>query len=227
VKYLNVKLLVAVSLSCITANLMAIDLKSENGKLSYTIGVSMGHSLKRQNMKTLDPKVIGQAIGDVLSGAKLKLSDADMKAVMAAFRVKMAAERKAAVTKNKVAGDAFRAKNKTRKGVKTLANGMQYEIMKEGKGAKPKATDTVIVHYHGTLIDGTVFDSSVKRGKPATFPVNGVIQGWQKILPMMPAGSKWKVVIPPELAYGPRGTGGTIGRNATLIFEIEYISLKK
>jgi FKBP-type peptidyl-prolyl cis-trans isomerase FklB len=104
---------------------------------------------------------------------------------------------------------------------------MQYEILKEGNGEKPKATDQVTVHYHGTLIDGTVFDSSVKRGQPATFPLNGVIKGWTEIVQMMPVGSKWKVVIPPELAYGENGAGGAIGPNETLVFEIELISIKK
>ena len=129
--------------------------------------------------------------------------------------------------KNKLAGDAFRAKNKLRTTVKELPNGMQYEIIRVGKGAKPKSSDKVTVHYHGTLIDGTVFDSSVKRGYPATFPVGRVIKGWQIILPMMTVGSKWRVVIPPELAYGMRGAGGSIGPNATLIFVIEIFSIDK
>ncbi len=125
------------------------------------------------------------------------------------------------------AGDAFRAKNKTRKGVITLKNGMQYEILKKGSGPKPKITDSVTVHYHGTLITGKVFDSSVTRGQPATFPVGRVIKGWQIIVPMMPIGSKWKIVIPPELAYGQRGAGALIGPGTTLIFEIELISIAK
>lgn len=128
---------------------------------------------------------------------------------------------------NKEKGDAFRAKNKLKKGVNILANGMQYEVLTTGKGAKPKITDKVTVHYHGTLVDGTVFDSSVKRGVPATFPVNRVIKGWQIILPMMNEGSKWRVVIPPELAYGSRGAGRLIGADATLIFEIEIFSIDK
>lgn len=227
VNYRNLKLLMALSLSSLTVNLMAIDVKSEKEKMSYTIGVSMGKSLAGQGMKDLDVKVIAQAIGDVLSGAKLKLSTADMQAVFVAFRKKIAAKSTAEGASNKKAGDAFRAKNKTRKGVKELASGLQYEILKEAKGAKPKSTDKVTVHYHGTLIDGTVFDSSVKRGKPATFPVNRVIKGWQEVLPLMPIGSKWKVVIPAKLAYGARRSGPKIGPNSTLVFEIELISVAK
>ncbi|VAW74098.1 FKBP-type peptidyl-prolyl cis-trans isomerase FklB [hydrothermal vent metagenome] len=126
-----------------------------------------------------------------------------------------------------VAGSSFRNKNKARKGVVTLDNGIQYEILKKGTGPKPKITDRVTVHYHGTLITGKIFDSSVKRGQPATFPVSGVIKGWQIIVPMMPIGSKWKVVIPPELAYGNRGAGALIGPGTTLVFEIELLSVTK
>jgi len=209
-----------------TANLMAADYKSEKDKLSYAIGVSMGNSLKQQKIEGVDPKVIGQAIDDVLTGAKLKVTEADMQAAMTAFQQKMVAKQKVAANAKKSKGDKFRADNKKRKGVTELANGIQYEVMKDGKGAKPKKTDKVTVHYHGTLIDGTVFDSSTKRGKPASFPLTGVIKGWQEILPLMSTGAKWKVVIPPELAYGPRG-GGSIGPNETLIFEIELISIDK
>ena len=128
---------------------------------------------------------------------------------------------------NRAEGDAFRAKNKTRKGVITTASGLQYEILKKGSGPRPKITDAVTVHYHGTLINGKVFDSSVKRGQPATFPILRVIKGWQEVVPMMPVGSKWRVVIPPELAYGSRQVGPTIGPDSTLIFEIELLSIRK
>ncbi len=220
-------ILITASLSLVTVNAIAADYKSEKDKLSYAIGVQMGNSLKQQKINEVDPKVIGQAIEDVMSGAKLKVSKEDMQAAMTAFQQKMMAKQKAAANDKKVAGDKFRADNKKRKGVKELANGIQYEVLKDAKGAKPKATDKVTVHYHGTLIDGTVFDSSVKRGKPASFPLNGVIKGWQEVLPLMQTGSKWKVVIPPELAYGERGAGGSIGPNETLIFEIELISIDK
>jgi FKBP-type peptidyl-prolyl cis-trans isomerase FklB len=201
--------------------------KSQKEKFSYAVGVQMGNSLKQQGIADLDPKAVGQAISDVLSGAKLKLSNEEMQAAIVAFNQEMMKKRQAEGDKNKAAGDKFRAENKKRKGVKELKNGIQYEVLKKGKGAKPKVTDTVTVHYTGTLIDGTVFDSSVKRGVPATFSLKGVIPGWKEILPMMPTGSKWKVVIPPELAYGERGAGAKIGPNATLIFEIELISIKQ
>lgn len=201
--------------------------KSQKERLSYAVGVQMGSSLKHQGITNLDAKVVGQAIADVLAGSPLKVSEQDMQAAIQAFQQEMISKRQAAGAKKKAEGEKFRAKNKKRKGVKELTNGIQYEVLNAGKGAKPKKTDTVTVHYTGTLIDGTVFDSSVKRGTPATFPLNGVIKGWQEVLPLMPTGAKWKVVIPSELAYGERGSGGKIGPNETLIFEIELIEIKK
>lgn len=210
------------------ANVMAADYKSEKAKLSYAIGVTMANSLKQQKIDgDVDAKLIGEAIVDILGGKKLKVSQADQQAAMTAFQQKMMAKQKEAADGKKSAGDKFRAENKKRKGVTELPNGIQYEVLKDAKGDKPKKTDKVTVHYHGTLIDGTVFDSSTKRGKPASFPLNGVIKGWQEVLPLMSTGAKWKVVIPPELAYGPRGAGGSIGPNETLIFEIELISIDK
>ena len=201
--------------------------KTQKEKLSYTVGTQMGTSLKQQGLTELDPKIIAEAIADVLAGSEPKLSQNEMQAAIKKYQKDMEIKRKTAVKKEKTAGDAFRAKNKKRKGVTTLKNGIQYEILKAGKGPKPKITDTVTVHYHGTLIDGSVFDSSVKRGNPATFPLNGVIKGWGEVLPLMPTGSKWKVVIPPELAYGEQGAGAKIGPGATLIFEIELLEIKK
>ncbi|VAW96457.1 FKBP-type peptidyl-prolyl cis-trans isomerase FklB [hydrothermal vent metagenome] len=210
------------------ANVMAADYKSEKAKLSYAIGVTMANSLKQQKIDgDVDAKLIGEAIVDILGGKKLKVTQADQQAAMTAFQQKMMAKQKEAADGKKAVGDKFRAENKKRKGVTELPNGIQYEVLKDGKGDKPKKTDKVTVHYHGTLIDGTVFDSSTKRGKPASFPLNGVIKGWQEVLPLMPTGAKWKVVIPPELAYGERGAGGSIGPNETLIFEIELISIDK
>lgn len=214
-------------LSALAFTTSAAEYKTQKERLSYAVGVQMGSSLKQQGITDLDAKVVGQAIADVLAGAKFKVSQQDMQAAITAYQQEATAKRNATAGKQKASGDAFRAKNKKNKGVKELANGIQYEVLKAGKGAKPKKTDTVTVHYHGTLIDGKVFDSSVKRGKPATFPLNGVIKGWQEVLPLMPTGAKWKVVIPPELAYGERGAGGSIGPNETLIFEIELIEIKK
>ncbi|VAW70884.1 FKBP-type peptidyl-prolyl cis-trans isomerase FklB [hydrothermal vent metagenome] len=223
----NKLLLPLLGLSIASPNLMAVDLKTEKAKLGYSIGVFMGGSLKRQGITDVDPKALAQAVKDVLSGAKLKLSTAQMKATLESSRKKLFAKRAVEAKKSKAAGEAFLAANKKKKGVKVLASGLQYQIMKVGKGPKPKATDKVTVHYHGTLINGKVFDSSVKRGTPASFPVNGVIKGWQEILPLMPTGSKWKVFVPSNLAYGPRRAGALIGPSSTLVFEIELISIAK
>ncbi len=223
----NKWLLPLLGLSVASPNLVAVDLKTEKAKLGYSIGVFMGGSLKRQGITEVDPKALAQAVKDVLSGAKLKLSTEDMKATLEASRKKLFAKRAADAKKSKAAGEAFLAANKKKKGVKVLASGLQYQIMKVGKGPKPKATDKVTVHYHGTLINGKVFDSSVKRGTPASFPVMGVIKGWQEILPLMPTGSKWKVFVPSNLAYGPRRASALIGPSSTLVFEIELISIAK
>jgi FKBP-type peptidyl-prolyl cis-trans isomerase FklB len=150
---------------------------------------------------------------------------------MTAFQKEMMAKReqagKEAGAKNKVEGEAFLAENGKKEGVVTLPDGLQYKILKEGDGAKPKATDTVTVHYRGTLISGTEFDSSYKRKEPVSFPVNGVIAGWTEALQLMKVGSKWQLFIPSTLAYGERGAGPDLGPNATLIFEVELISIGK
>lgn len=200
---------------------------TQKEKLSYALGVQIGSNMKSQGITDVDAKAIGAAIADVMKGSKLQLSNEEMQAALTAYQQEMQKKRSAAADTAKAKGDKFLAENKKRKGVKVTDSGLQYEVLKEGKGEKPTATDTVTVHYHGSLIDGTVFDSSVKRGQPATFPLNGVIKGWTEIVQMMPVGSKWKVVIPPELAYGENGAGGSIGPNETLIFEIELISIKK
>ena len=211
-----------------TASLAAAKKYStQKDKLSYALGVQIGNNMKAQGITDVDAKVIGEAIADILKGGKLQLTNEEMQAALTAYQQEMEKKRQAEASAAKAKGDKFLAENKKRKGVKVTDSGIQYEILTEGKGDKPTATDTVTVHYHGTLIDGTVFDSSVKRGQPATFPLNGVIKGWTEIVQMMPTGSKWKAVIPPELAYGANGAGGAIGPNETLIFEIELISIKK
>ena len=216
---------------CVVAigNSQAADKKfsTQKEKLSYALGVQIGNNMKAQGITDVDAKTIGAAIADVMKGSKLQLSHEEMQAALTAYQQEMEKKRMATASAAKAKGDKFLADNKKRKDVKVTDSGLQYEILTEGKGEKPKATDTVTVHYHGSLIDGTVFDSSVKRGQPATFPLNGVIKGWTEIVQMMPTGSKWKVVIPPELAYGENGAGGAIGPNETLIFEIELLSIKK
>jgi len=151
----------------------------------------------------------------------------DMQAAVLELQKQQQAERQVRGEKAKKEGDAYLAKNKKQKGVVELPSGVQYKVIIEGKGEKPKPTDTIVAHYKGTLIDGTEFDSSYKRGQPATFAVNQVIPGWQEILPMMPTGSKWQVVIPADKAYGARGAGANIGPNETLIFEVELLEIKK
>lgn len=226
---LTSKALILIPCFMIAASSFAADKKytTQKEKLSYALGVQIGSNMKAQGLTDLDAKVIGEAIADVLKGGNLKLTNEEMQAAVNTYQQEMDKKRADEATAAKAKGEKFMAENKKRKGVKTTDSGMQYEILKEGSGDKPKATDQVTVHYHGTLIDGKVFDSSVNRGQPATFPLNGVIKGWTEIVQMMPVGSKWKVVIPPQLAYGENGAGGAIGPNETLIFEIELIGIKK
>lgn len=205
---------------------VAADYKNDKEVYSYAIGFQIGNNLKREDAD-VDIDAIAQGIKDVLSGADLKVKMEDMQAAVMKVQKQQQAKRQAKGEKAKKAGAEFLAKNKKKKGVKVLDNGIQYKILKEGTGPKPKPTDTIVAHYKGTLIDGTEFDSSYKRGKPATFAVNQVIKGWQEILPMMKKGAKWKVFIPADLAYGARGAGANIGPNETLIFEIELEDIKK
>lgn len=200
-------------------------LSTDKQRFSYTIGVQVGDSLLRDGLD-LDAKVIGMAIGDVLSSASLRLTAEEMQAAVKIFQDKKAAEMAAVAAANLKKGQAFMVENGKKKGVTSLENGLQYTVLSKGSGKKPAADDTVVVHYRGTLIGGEEFDSSYQRGAPATFGVDAVIMGWQEILPMMAIGSKWQIVIPSELAYGARGTGGQIGPNETLIFDIELLEIK-
>lgn len=202
-----------------------VEIKNDKQKFSYSVGIQVGQNLKRQNLD-YDAKALSQGIQDALAGTTPKLSDAEMRTAMEAMHKKEVEKREAAAKKNLETGKAFLADNKKKAGVVARESGLQYKVMKDGKGKQPKPTDTVQVHYRGTLINGTEFDSSYKRGEPATFPVNGVIQGWQEVLPLMKEGAKWQVWIPSDLAYGARGAGGAIGPNETLIFEIELLAIK-
>jgi FKBP-type peptidyl-prolyl cis-trans isomerase FklB len=205
-------------------------LKDQKEKVSYIIGMDIGAKFKEQSVD-IDPDILARGIKDGLSGARPLLSGPEAREVMHAFekelRTKQEAARKAAGEKNKIEGEAFLAENKKKEGIKTLPSGLQYKVIRPGTGKKPKATDTVTTHYKGTLIDGTEFDSSYKRGKPATFAVNGVIPGWTEALQLMEEGAKWQLFIPPNLAYGERGAGQVIGPQATLIFEVELISIQE
>ncbi len=203
-------------------------LKTDKDRNSYVIGIDIGNSLKQQPLE-LDAELIGRGIKDALAGAQLLLSEQELKDALTALQKELMAKQQAMAKekgeKNKKEGEAFLAKNKKAKGVKTTKSGLQYKVLSEGTGAKPAADSTVTVHYKGTLIDGSEFDSSHKRGQPATFAVNGVIPGWTEALQLMKEGSKYQIFIPAELAYGERGAGAVIGPNAVLIFEVELLSI--
>ena len=206
----------------------ALKLDNDQAKLAYAIGMDIGNSLNPFK-NDIDRGALVAAINDRLDGRDGKLSAADAAKVKQAYFKKMAAkhlaEQKAKGEKNKVDGEKFLAENGKKKGVITTASGLQYEVLKAGSGAKPKATDTVTVNYRGTLIDGTEFDSSYKRGQPATFPLNGVIKGWTEGVQLMSVGSKYRFVLPANLAYGAQGAGPKIGPNSTLVFEVELLGI--
>ncbi len=204
-------------------------LESDRDKASYLIGRNIGETINRDGIElNIDNLVLGLREG--LTGKDSKITEADAMKVMEKFQAEMRkqAEAKAASAsaENLAAGTKFLGENKKREGVKVTKSGLQYEVLSAGKGAKPTPLDTVTVHYHGTLIDGTVFDSSVQRKSPATFPVNGVIAGWTEALQLMQVGAKYKLFIPANLAYGKAGAGGDIGPNSTLIFEVELLGIK-
>jgi FKBP-type peptidyl-prolyl cis-trans isomerase FklB len=194
-------------------------LKNQKDKVSYIIGMNIGNDLKRQSID-ISPKILAEGVQQALAGSKPLLTEQEIQETMMAFQKEMMA-------KQKERGDAFLAENKKKEGVKTLPSGLQYKVIKAGTGKKPKLNDTVMTHYRGTLIDGTEFDSSYKRGQPVSFLVSGVLPGWTEALQLMEEGAKWQLFIPSNLAYGERGAGGIIGPNATLIFEIELVSIQE
>ncbi len=205
-------------------------LKTDKDKLSYAVGMNVGRNLKSQSIN-VDTAILMRGLKDELSTTgKTLMTDMEMHTVLTQLqqdlRKKADETRQASMQTNKQAGDAFLAVNKTKEGVVTLPSGLQYKILTQGTGPKPTAADSVVCNYRGTLIDGKEFDSSYKRGQPATFPVSGVIKGWTEALQLMPVGSKWQLFVPPDLGYGERGAGADIGPNATLIFEVELISIK-
>lgn len=204
----------------------ASGLKTDKQKFSYTAGYQIGQNLKRQNLD-LDSKAFSQGAQDAITSAKPRLKPEEMQAAIQNQQKKDMEKQAAVAKKNLDAGQSFLEANKKKEGVTTTASGLQYKIITEGKGKQPKSTDTVVAHYRGTLINGTEFDSSYQRNEPATFPVAGVIKGWQEVLPLMKEGAKWQVYIPSDLAYGPRGAGGEIGPNEALIFDIELLSVKE
>lgn len=211
--------------ACLIITQMAsaqIELKNTIDSLSYSLGADIGDKLKKSGVKEINEVVLGQAVKDAIKGGNLQISTEEgMRFIQGYF---MALQNKAA-NENKKKGEDFLAANKSKKGVVATESGLQYLVLNKGEGTIPVASDKVKVHYHGTLIDGTVFDSSVDRGEPIEFNVAGVIKGWQEALQLMPVGSKWRVFIPGDLAYGSRGAGGDIGPHETLIFEIELLDI--
>ena len=217
----------AVALFFLASSLYAADavtLKTQKEKLSYIIGVQTANDLKRQSID-VDPAIVAKGMQDAMLGYKLLISDQEAKDFIAAYQKERAEEKKKLGEKNKQEGTIFLAENKKKEGVKTLPSGLQYKVIKEGTGKTPKATDTVVVQYRGTFINGTEFASSYPTNEPATFHVNGVMSGWTEALQLMKEGSKWQLFVPPELAYGEQGAG-PIGPNATLVFEVELVAVK-
>ena len=204
-------------------------LKDAKDKVSYSIGLDIGTTLKKQKID-VNPDALSAGVRDAVTGAKPQMTDDQIKETMTTFSKelseKQATASREASTKNAAVGEKFLADNKTKPGVKTTASGLQYKVLKEGSGPSPKETDTVVTNYRGTLIDGTEFDSSYKRNEPATFQVNRVIKGWTEALQLMKKGAKYQLFIPAGLAYGPQGAGAEIGPNATLIFEVELMDIK-
>ncbi|HJX25460.1 MAG TPA: FKBP-type peptidyl-prolyl cis-trans isomerase [Chthoniobacterales bacterium] len=200
-------------------------LKDLKDKVSYSVGLSVGSNFKKQG-QDLNPDALLAGLKDALSGKQPALSEKEMQETMETWSKQMEDKQKTMSEKNAADGVKFLAENKSKSGVKTTASGLQYKVIKEGSGAQPKAADTVTVNYRGTLINGTEFDSSYKRGQPATFPVNGVIKGWTEALQLMKVGSKYQLFIPSSLAYGERAVSADIAPNSTLIFEVELIEVK-
>jgi FKBP-type peptidyl-prolyl cis-trans isomerase len=205
-------------------------LKTQKDKESYVVGLLVASDLKAQGME-LNVEPLMRGLKDGLADAKPLLTEQEAVETMAAFRKALIAKKeeaaKQAAEDNKKQGETFLAENKKKEGVKTLPDGLQYKVIKEGTGPIPTADDQVTVHYKGTFIDGAEFDSSYKREEPAVLPVGGLIEGWKRALQLMKVGSKWEIFVPPELAYAEAGAGGVIPANATLVFEVELVSIVK
>lgn len=204
--------------------------ESLESKVSYAIGFSVGNQIRGDGLE-VDLDQLMQGFKDAYGKKPSRFSQEELRDAMSAVQRDIVAKRqdklKTVADKNRKEGKAFLDANKAKKGIQTLPSGLQYQVLKSGNGPTPKATDTVKTHYHGTLIDGTVFDSSVEREDPAVFPVNGVIRGWTEALQKMKVGDKWKLFVPPELAYGSQGAGNDIGPDAVLIFEVELLGIEK
>lgn len=231
---MKMKLVAAATMSLAMSTAMAanndLKLKNEKDKLSYSIGVDLGKNFKRQGID-INPTAMAQGMQDAISGSKQLLTDDQMKEVLTKFQRDLMEKRTAEYNKkaeeNKKKGEKFLKENKGKDGVVSLPSGLQYKVLKKGSGKKPDKEDTVTVEYTGRLIDGEIFDSTEKAGKPATFKLSQVIPGWTEALQLMPSGSVWEIYVPSDLAYGPRSVGGPIGPNETLIFKIRLVSINK
>jgi len=206
------------------------ELEEKKERVSYSIGMDIGRNLKQQPFE-VDPDLLAQGVRDAFAGGKTLLTPEEARQTLADLQKELMEKQQEQVRqimeKNRKEGEEFLAANKKKKGVVTLPSGLQYKVLKAGSGSSPKLTDTVETNYRGTLIDGTEFDSSYKRGETATFPVSGIIEGWKEALQKMKVGDKWQLFVPAELAYGERGAGREIGPNQALIFEIELLGIKK
>jgi FKBP-type peptidyl-prolyl cis-trans isomerase FklB len=206
-----------------------LTLKTQKDKLSYALGMNLGTNLHKETVE-VDPAIVLRGLKDALASGKTLLTEDEARVVLTQLqtevRGKQQEKMKVTGEMNKKGGVEFLAANKSKEGVVMLPSGLQYKILTEGTGPKPTASDTVVCNYRGTLISGTEFDSSYKRGQPASFPVNGVIKGWTEALQLMPVGSKWQLFVPSELGYGDRGAGADIAPGATLIFEVELLSIQ-
>lgn len=202
----------------------ATTLDTDKQKLSYIFGIQVGQNMIQEGVE-LDLEAFKAGVADMMAGNQPQLDQASAEKIIQEFQAQKAEEMAQVMNEKQAEAKTYMAENAKKDGVVTTDSGLQYQILEEGDGATPGAEDKVIAHYKGTLLDGTVFDSSYERGEPATFPVNGVIQGWQETLQMMKEGGKWRIVVPANLAYGPRGAGQLIGPNETLIFDIELIAI--
>ncbi len=203
-------------------------LATPKDKRSYALGMDLGNQLRSLGLE-IDPAVFARGLGDALAGGNTLLTPEEVRAAISELQAEMKqrqAQVRMGMHDGKQEGEAFLAENKKREGVVTLPSGLQYKILKQGNGPKPTIDDMVVCQYRGMLLDGTEFDSSYKRNQPATFPLKGVIAGWTEALQLMPVGSRWQLFIPPQLAYGERGAGTMIGPNATLVFEVELLSIQ-
>lgn len=212
----------ATLVACNQENYTNAELTTQIDSVSYSLGISVANNLKNSGFESIETDAMASAFNDVFSDKEVRITEDEANLLIQDYFLELSENKSQEATAE---GSSFLIENAKKEGVITTSSGLQYEIITNGTGATPSESDKVTVHYHGTLLDGTVFDSSVDRGQPATFPVNGVIPGWVEALQLMNVGSKYKLYIPSDLAYGERGAGGAIGPNATLIFEVELLSI--